>query len=68
MSAQQPVRILYIDDSAHDRALVRDALEIEHGSFRVTEAKTRTEFEAQLARGEFDLVLTDFNILGFDGL
>ena len=68
MNMQQPVRILYIDDSAHDRALVRHALEVEHGSFRVTEATTRAEFEAQLARGDFDLVLSDFNILGFDGL
>ena len=68
MNAQQTVRILYIDDSAHDRALVRDALEIEHGSFRVTETTSRAEFEAQLAHGEFDLVLSDFNILGYDGL
>ena len=68
MNMQQPVRILYIDDSAHDRALVRHALEIEHGSFGVTEAATRAEFEAQLAHGDFDLVLSDFNILGYDGL
>jgi len=63
-----PIRILYIDDSAHDRALVRDALEHEHGGFQVTEANSRAEFEAHLANGEFDLVLSDFNILGFNGL
>jgi PAS domain S-box-containing protein len=68
MNVQQPVRILYVDDSAHDRALVRHALEIEPGPFRVTEAATRAEFEAQLAHGDFDLVLSDFNILGYDGL
>ena len=68
MNVQQPVRILYIDDSAHDRALVRHALEIEHGAFRVTEAATRAAFEAQLAHGDFDLGLSDFNILGYDGL
>ena len=65
---QKAVRILYIDDSAHDRALVRHALEIEPGSFHVTEATTRVVFEAQLADGDFDLVLSDFNILGYDGL
>jgi diguanylate cyclase (GGDEF)-like protein/PAS domain S-box-containing protein len=63
-----PIRILYVDDSAHDRALVRDALEQEHGGFHVTEANSRAVFEAHLAKGEFDLVLSDFNILGFDGL
>jgi diguanylate cyclase (GGDEF)-like protein/PAS domain S-box-containing protein len=65
---EAPIRILYVDDSAHDRALVRDALEREHGGFQVTEANSRAEFEAQLRSGDYDLVLSDFNILGFDGL
>jgi PAS domain S-box-containing protein len=63
-----PVRILYIDDYPLDRELVRDALEKEHGGFQVVEAATRAEFEAALAQGGFDLILSDFNILGFEGL
>ena len=63
-----PIRILYVDDNPHDRALVRDALEREHDKFRVTEAASRAEFEQQLAAGTFELVLSDFNILGFTGL
>jgi diguanylate cyclase (GGDEF)-like protein/PAS domain S-box-containing protein len=62
------IRILYIDDNAHDRELVRDALEREHDRFQVTAVRSRAEFEAQLAAGDFDLVLSDFNILGFTGL
>ncbi len=61
-------RILYVDDYPLDRELVRDALEIEHGGFEVTEAASRADFEFALANGEFDLVLSDFNILGFEGL
>lgn len=63
-----PTRILYVDDSAFDRDLVRDALEKEHGGFVLTEAASPDEFEALLATGTFDLVLSDFHILGFSGL
>ncbi|MGD0612285.1 MAG: HD domain-containing phosphohydrolase [Anaerolineales bacterium] len=64
----QPIRVLYVDDNPLDRELVRDALEIEHGGFQVTEAASRADFESALANGEFDIVLSDFNILGFEGL
>jgi PleD family two-component response regulator len=62
------VRILYVDDYPLDRELVKDALEKEHGGFHVTEAASREAFEKQLGEGDFDLVLSDFNILGFEGL
>lgn len=61
-------RILYVDDSPLDRELVRDALENEHGGFEVVEAASQAEFEARLAEGGYDLVVSDFNILGFEGL
>jgi two-component system, cell cycle sensor histidine kinase and response regulator CckA len=64
-----PVRVLYVDDSPFDRALVRDALEREAEGFVMTEAATRDELERILEAGaEFDLVLSDFNILGMTGL
>lgn len=66
------IHILYVDDYPLDRELVRDALEREnsHGEFRVTEAASRQEFEAHLAQEgfQYDIVLSDFNILGFEGL
>jgi PAS domain S-box-containing protein len=64
----KPIRILYVDDYSLDRELVRHALEKKHGGFQVTEAATRQEFEARLAERDYDLVLSDFNILGFEGL
>lgn len=63
-----PIEILYIDDYLLDRELVRDSLEKEHGGFKVTEAETRQEFEAKLFDNDYDIVLSDFNILGFEGL
>jgi two-component system cell cycle sensor histidine kinase/response regulator CckA len=62
------IHVLYVDDSPLDRELVRDALEQEHDGFRLTEASSHQEFEARLQEGGFDLVLSDFNILGFEGL
>lgn len=62
-------RVLYVDDSAFDRALVRDSLEVESGDFHLTEASSREELEVVLAREwSFDLVLSDFNIMGMTGL
>jgi PAS domain S-box-containing protein len=63
-----PIHILYVDDYPLDRELVRDALEKEHSGFLITEATSRKDFEARLAEGDYDLVLSDFNILGFEGL
>ena len=62
------IRILYIDDYELDRELVKDALEKEHGGFEVTEVSNKQEFETLLKNCEFDVVLSDFNIAGFDGL
>ncbi|MCB0169454.1 MAG: hypothetical protein KDJ97_02785, partial [Anaerolineae bacterium] len=62
-----PIHILYVDDYPFDRELVRDALEKEQEGFRVTEAASRADFEARLVEGGYDLVLSDFNILGFEG-
>ena len=64
----QPIRILYVDDYQLDRELVRDVLTRENNEFELIEAASRAEFEAAFARGGFDVVLSDFNILGFEGL
>ncbi|MEO5595813.1 MAG: GAF domain-containing protein, partial [Lysobacteraceae bacterium] len=68
MAAHSTMRILYVDDSAFDRALVRDALSEDKDAFSLTVADNREQFENLLPQGRWDLVLSDFNILGFDGL
>ncbi|MBI5539755.1 MAG: response regulator [Bacteroidia bacterium] len=62
------IRILHIDDNIHDRMLIRDALQKEHDEFDLAEADSREIFEKYITKNNFDLVLSDFNILGFDGL
>jgi two-component system cell cycle sensor histidine kinase/response regulator CckA len=61
-------QVLYVDDSPFDRELVREALEASGTDFELLEAGDREEFEALLAETRPDLVLTDFNILGYRGL
>ncbi len=68
MTQRQRIRILYVDDYPLDRELVRDVLTIESNEFELTEAASRADFETALAKGNFDLVLSDFNIAGFEGL
>lgn len=63
-----PIHVLYVDDSPFDRQLVRDILETEHSDFILTEAISRLEFEKRLDESIYDVVLSDFNILGFEGL
>lgn len=67
-AARAPLHILYVDDNPLDRQLVRHALEREHAGFRLTEAVSREDFERRLNDGPFDLILSDFNILGYQGL
>lgn len=62
------IRVLHIDDSIHDRKLVKDALLNEHDGFEVVEADDREKFIQHLNEKDFDIILSDFNILGFDGL
>ncbi|RME00155.1 MAG: response regulator, partial [Deltaproteobacteria bacterium] len=62
------IRVLHVDDSAADRALVRDALERETEGFQVFQAESRTDLEAQLAERAYDVVLSDFHLPGLEGL
>lgn len=61
------IQILYVDDNPLDIELVRAALERE-GGFQITSATNQAAFEAHMEKGKFDLVITDFDILGYDGL
>ena len=48
---------------------MREALKEDNSDrFLLTETASRREFETRLAQEKFDLVLSDFNILGFEGL
>lgn len=61
------LRVLVADDSTSMRKLILRALEAV-GADAVTEASDGDEAVAHYAAGEFDLVLTDWNMPGKSGL
>jgi PAS domain S-box-containing protein len=63
-----PLRILLLEDNAHDAALVQDLLEADGFVCDIMRAQTRAEFEAGLATAGLDLILADFRLPSFDGL
>ncbi len=68
MTEDKRLRVLCVEDNPHDLALIRDALGRQAEGFEVVTATDRQGFEKALAKGGFDVVLTDFNILGYEGL
>ena len=64
---QTTTRVLYVDDEVLDRELMRDAIEHAEQSIELTLASSRDEFERAIAEETYDLVVTDFNILGYEG-
>ncbi len=59
---------LLIDDNPDDRALVQRELERGFGRIRTTPVIDALALEAALTHGEFDLVITDFQLRWTDGL
>lgn len=61
------LRILHLEDDAADAELIHQALKADTRPARVERVATRAAFEAALRSGEFDLVLSDYSLPGFDG-
>ena len=62
------LRVLHLEDSARDHELIREMLEEENIHCEFCCVKNRQDFEAHLEREEFDLILPDFAMPGYDGL
>ena len=64
-----PIRILHIDDNPLDAQLVAMTLEIEHEKLPTTleYVQTKDEYLAALKRKDFDIILSDYRMPGYDG-
>lgn len=60
------MKILHLEDSQPDAELVRGLLVQEWPECEVTTVSTRDRFVHEL-RGNYDLILSDFSLIGFDG-
>lgn len=66
--ARRSLRILLIDDNPDDRHLSERELRREFDDLLVQHITNADEFDEALARGDFDLVITDFQLRWSDGL
>lgn len=63
-----PLRILLLEDNAHDAELIQELLEADQFVCAVTRAQTRAEFTAGLDNPDIELILADYKLPSFDGL
>ncbi len=71
MSVLPPKRalaILHLEDSAADRELVSEIFRTEGLVCDFHTVENRPAFEAALEQGQFDLILSDYSLPGFDGM
>ena len=61
-----PIRILHLEDDAHDAELVREFLAAEGVSVAIDRVWTRADFVAALDQ-DYDLILADHKLPSFDG-
>jgi len=63
-----PVRILHLEDSRVDHALVKFALQRSKLPSEVVLVDTMDDFRRELLGGRFDVVLADYHLPGFTGM
>lgn len=62
------MKILHLEDDPHDAQLVRSALSATWPEVAITLVATAARYEAELARGDYDVILADHTLPSFDGL
>ncbi len=63
-----PLRVLHLEDNPIDAELFLMVLKGEGIDCLITCVRKRSDFQTALERGEFDLIVSDFSLPGFDGL
>ena len=63
-----PLRVLHLEDNPRDAEVVRHRLEEGGLSCDVLLVNSKDSFEAALTREPFDLILSDYNLPGYDGV
>jgi diguanylate cyclase (GGDEF)-like protein/PAS domain S-box-containing protein len=63
-----PLRLLFIEDNPVDFELCVAILERSQLNFRAVQAATVREFDELLARAEYDVIISDFRLVGGTGL
>src|SRR6202163_1971276 len=62
------LRVLHLEDSPGDAEAVGDQLELGGVSCEILLVNSKDRFEAALTQEPFDLILSDYNLPGYDGV
>jgi CheY-like chemotaxis protein len=62
------LRVLLLEDSPLDADLIVDWLGSDGLNCQVRRVQTRDDYVAELREGQFDLLLADYSLPGFDGI
>lgn len=68
LSRREPVRILHLEDSRVDHALVKFALQRGQMPCELTMVDTLDDFQRELESRQYDVVLADYHLPGFNGM
>ncbi len=66
--ASNPLRILLLEDSRADAELIEARLEDAGFCFEMRRVESHAGFNDALNEGRFDIILSDYNVPGFDGV
>ncbi|HEX2829037.1 MAG TPA: EAL domain-containing protein [Burkholderiales bacterium] len=64
----EAIRVLHLEDNPSDAALIQAKLRADIRSCDIEWVQGEADFAAALARSDFDLVLSDFNLTGYNGM
>ena len=62
------LRVLHLEDSARDAEIIRHRLDADGLSCSILVARGKESFEAALAGEPFDVIISDYNLPGYDGV
>src|SRR3979409_2077062 len=63
-----PYRVLHLEDDPRDAEMIHNKLEDQEVSCAIVLVNDKSGFEAALTRESFDLIITDYNLPGYDGI
>ena len=61
------MKILHLEDDRQDAELVRELLADEWSDCEIKVVSTKHDYDEELGRGGYDLILSDFSLVRFDG-
>jgi PAS domain S-box-containing protein len=64
----RPIRVLHLEDSPRDAEVLHETLKTGGVSATIVLVNSKERFEAALAANSFDIILSDYNVPGYDGI